>query len=86
MRKDPDEAIRFFLPRFVEAVIFARPLAEELLLQVEAFLGEEESPRFLAAPADLLPKLRAALADAGWFFNEPGEAVGVIPVGWHSHS
>jgi len=73
---DPDDAIRFFLPRFVEGLSFARPFAEELLLQVEGFLAEEEQPALLPAHLDLLPQLRVGLADAGWLFNEPGDSVG----------
>ncbi len=73
---DPDEAMHFFLPRFVEGLNFARPFAEELLPQVEGFLAEEERPALLPTHLDLLPQLRAGLADAGWLFNEPGESVG----------
>jgi tetratricopeptide (TPR) repeat protein len=73
---DPDEAMRFFLPRFVEAFGFRRSLAEELLIQVEDFLTEENNASLHRAHAKLLPSLHAGLSDPGWFFNEPGDGLG----------
>ncbi len=72
---DPDEAMRFFLPRFVESFAWARPLAEELLLQVEQFIAEDQHISLPPAQAELIPRLHAGLKDSGWFFDEPGAGV-----------
>ncbi len=74
---DPAEAVRFFLPRFVESFDWARPLAEELLLQVEQFLAEDHHASLQPAQTELLSYLHAGLRDSGWFFDEPGEGL------WH---
>lgn len=71
---DPDEAIQFLLPRFVEGLGFDRPFAEGLLIQAEEFLGDAALPLSRSA-ANLLHQLRTGLKDIGPF-DEPGEAVG----------
>ena len=71
---DPDEAIQFLLPRFVEGLGFDRPFAEGLLIQAEEFLTDTALP-LSRSSANLLRQLRAGLKDIG-FFDEPGEAVG----------
>lgn len=70
---DLDEAICFFLPRFVEGLGFDRTWAADLLHQFDAFLALEG--RFALDPdyADLLPKLRAGLRDTGLHLGEPGQ-------------
>ncbi len=71
---DPDEAVRFLLPRFVEGLGYDRPFAEGLLLQADEFLGEAASP--INRPyANLLRQLRVGLRDIG-YYDEPGAAVG----------
>jgi tetratricopeptide (TPR) repeat protein len=71
---DPDEAIQFLLPRFVEGLGFDRPFAEGLLIQTEEFLGDAALPLSRSA-AKLVHQLRTGLKDIG-LFDEPGEAVG----------
>lgn len=72
---DPNQAIRFFLPRFVEGLGFARPLAEELLHQVEESLAQDRTG-MQPDQANLLAQLQAGLQDTGWYFDEPGQAIG----------
>lgn len=71
---DPDEAVRFLLPRFVEGLAFDRPFAEGLLLQAEEFLIDAASP-ISRGYANLLQQLRMGLKDIS-FYDEPGVAVG----------
>ncbi len=71
---DPDEAVRFLLPRFVEGLAFDRPFAEGLLLQAEEFLIDAASP-ISHGYANLLQQLRVGLKDIS-FYDEPGAAVG----------
>lgn len=71
---DPDQAVRFFLPRFVEGLGFDRPLADELLRQIEQFLvGDVET--LSQSNADLLANLRAGLKDVGLVADEHGPGV-----------
>lgn len=72
---DPDDAMRFFLPRFVESFEWARAVAEEHLLQLEQFLAEDQHISLQPAQAELIPRLHAGLKDSGWFFDEPGAGV-----------
>jgi tetratricopeptide (TPR) repeat protein len=71
---DPDEAIQFLLPRFVEGLGFDRPFAEGLLIQAEEFLSDAALPLSRSA-ANLIHQLRSGLKDIG-YFDEPGAAVG----------
>ncbi len=71
---DPDEAVRFLLPRFVEGLNFDRPFAEGLLLQAEEFLTDAASP-IGRSYANLLRQMQVGLKDIG-FYDEPGAAVG----------
>src|SRR6185295_13176042 len=71
---DPDEAIHYLLPRFVEGLGFDRPFAEGLLIQAEEFLSDAALPLSRSA-ANLVRQLRTGLKDIG-AFDEPGEAVG----------
>jgi tetratricopeptide (TPR) repeat protein len=71
---DPDEAVRFLLPRFVEGLSFDRPFAESLLLQAEEFRTDAASP-ISRGYANLLQHLRTGLHDIG-YYDEPGAAVG----------
>lgn len=69
--RDPEQAMPFFLARFVEGLGFDRSFADDLLTQAEMFLAADGAEPALAS---LLPRLRAGLEDAGWFFDEPGQA------------
>jgi tetratricopeptide (TPR) repeat protein len=71
---DPDEAVRFLMPRFVEGLSFDRPFAEGLLLQAEEFLSDAASP-ISRGYANMLQQMRSGLKDIG-LYDEPGAAVG----------
>lgn len=74
---DPDEAVLFLLPRFVEGLGFDRPFSNGLLMQAEEFLSGSVST-FSGAYANLLHRMRVGMQDIEWFFDEPGEAIGAM--------
>jgi tetratricopeptide (TPR) repeat protein len=75
--QDPDEAILFLLPRFVEGLGFDRPFANGLLAQAEEFLAEGRAG-FSGTYANLLHRMRIGMQDIDWLFDEPGEAIGAM--------
>lgn len=74
---DPDQAVIFLLPRFVEGLGFDRAFANGLLLQAEEFLTDSVNT-FSDSYAGLLQRMRIGLRDIDWTFDEPGEAIGAM--------
>jgi tetratricopeptide (TPR) repeat protein len=74
---DPDQAVLFLLPRFVEGLGFDRAFSNGLLRQAEEFLTDSIST-FSASYATLLHRMRVGLQNIEWAFDEPGEAIGAM--------
>ncbi len=74
---NPDRAVIFLLPRFVEGLGFDRAFANGLLLQAEEFLTDSAAT-FSQSYATLLQRMRVGLRDLDWTFDEPGEAIGAM--------
>jgi tetratricopeptide (TPR) repeat protein len=74
---DPDQAVLFLLPRFVEGLGFDRAFSNGLLQQAEEFLTDSIST-FSASYAALLHRMRVGLQNIEWAFDEPGEAIGAM--------
>lgn len=74
---NPDQAVLFLLPRFVEGLGFDRAFSHGLLLQAEEFLTDSINT-FSQSYASLLHRMRVGLRDIDWTFDEPGEAIGAM--------
>jgi len=80
---DPDAAVRFLLPRFVEGLGFDIACARGLLEQAEEFLAANTSP-LRRADSDLLRRLRKWTGNIWWsldiggLFGGQGEAAGTL--------
>jgi superkiller protein 3 len=74
---DPDQAVLFLLPRFVEGLGFDRAFSNGLLLQAEEFLADSAAA-FSHSHTNLLRRMRVGLQDIDWTFDEPGEAIGAM--------
>ncbi len=74
---NPDQAVLFLLPRFVEGLGFDRAFSNGLLLQAEEFLTDSLST-FSGSYASLLHRMRVGMQNIDWAFDEPGEAMGAM--------
>ncbi|HMQ55287.1 MAG TPA: tetratricopeptide repeat protein, partial [Anaerolineae bacterium] len=74
---NPDEAVLFLLPRFIEGLGFDRAFASGLLLQTGEFLADRASV-FSRTYADLLRRMQVGMQDVDWSRDEPGRAVGAM--------